>query len=283
MADFYEILGVSKKASQQEIKSAYRKLALKWHPDKNKELGANEKFKEINKAYEILSDPKKKEMYDQYGESAFKQGGFPGGQTGSYRQGPFTYTYTSYNESPFENIDFGGFSDPFDIFEQFFGFQSPFVRRRQAKKIYSVSIDFMEAVNGVTKSVEIDGVRKKIKIPAGIDNGNRIRFNDFDLVVSVGKHTDFKREGADIYINKEISITKAILGGVIEVSTLKNKVKIKIRKGTRTGTIIRLQNFGVPYLHSSKRGNLYIVLNIKIPEKISSKAKELLQELDKEL
>ena len=283
MADFYEILGVSRNASQQEIKSAYRKLALKWHPDRNKEAGANEKFKEINKAYEVLSDPKKREIYNQYGESAFKQGGFAGGQTYSYRQGPFNYKYTSYGGSPFENIDFEGFSDPFEIFEQFFGFQSPFSRRRQTKKVYSVDIDFMDAVSGVTKTVIIDGERKKVKIPAGIDNGNRIRFEEFDLAVSIKKHPDFKREGQDIYINKDISIIQAVLGGVVEVPTLKDKVKIRIRKGTKPGTIIRLQNFGIPYLHSSRKGNLYIILNIKIPEKISFKAKQLLQELDKEL
>ena len=283
MADFYDILGVSKNSSQQEIKSAYRKLALKWHPDRNKEAGANEKFKEINKAYEVLSDPKKREMYDQYGESAFRQGGFPGGQTGSYRQGPFSYTYTSYGGSPFENIDFEGFSDPFDIFEQFFGFQSPFSRRRQAKPAYAVSLEFIEAVEGVNKEVNIEGKRKRIKIPAGVDDGNRIRFEDFDLVVKVKSHPFFKREGSDIYYEENIPITLAILGGVIEVPTLKNKVKLKIRRGTKPGTIIRLQNFGVVHLHSSRRGHQYIILNIKMPEKISSKAKKLLEELDKEL
>ncbi len=117
--DYYEILGVSKNATLDEIKAAYRKQALKWHPDRNKSPEAVEKFKEINKAFEVLSDPKKREIYDQYGEAAFKPGGFPGAgsQTYTYREGPFTYTYTTSGEGfPFEDFDFGGFSDPFEIF-----------------------------------------------------------------------------------------------------------------------------------------------------------------------
>src|SRR3989338_7344727 len=144
--DFYEVLGVSKSASDTEIKRAYRKLALEWHPDRNKDPKATDKFKEINKAYEVLSDSKKRQTYDQFGEAAFSQGaGFAGqgpvggaSRTGKY--GPFTYTYTNFGGgSPFsgqggqasgwEGVDFGGFSDPFDIFEQFFG-GSPFSGRR---------------------------------------------------------------------------------------------------------------------------------------------------------
>ena len=141
--DFYEILGVSKNASSEEIKKAYRKQALQWHPDRNKSEGANEKFKGINKAYEILSDSKKKEAYDQYGESAFQSGSGFGAQGSTGRYGPFTYTYTTSGggdggsqSSGFEGFDFGGFSDPFEIFEQFFGFQSPFSRggRRQRQR-----------------------------------------------------------------------------------------------------------------------------------------------------
>ena len=147
--DYYDILGVKKDASSQEIKKAYRKLALEHHPDRNKAAGASEKFKEINEAYEVLSDPKKKETYDQFGHAAFdpRYGGFGGaaagspfgGQSQTYRQGPFTYTYTtSGGGSPF-----GGFSDPFEIFEAFFGGASPF---RQAARMqrYGLSISFMD-------------------------------------------------------------------------------------------------------------------------------------------
>jgi len=138
--DYYEILGVGKNATQDEIKKAYRKLALKWHPDKNKSKEAESKFKEINKAYEVLSDPKKRARYDQYGPSVFEHGPDGSGFSG---QGPFTYTYTTTGQSPFGNVDFGGFSDPFEIFEQFFGFKSAGTRRTR-RDVYQITIDFKE-------------------------------------------------------------------------------------------------------------------------------------------
>ncbi|MEX1052625.1 MAG: DnaJ C-terminal domain-containing protein [Patescibacteria group bacterium] len=282
MTDFYDILGVSKNSTQQEIKSAYRKLALKWHPDKNKtnEAEAEAKFKEINKAYEVLADPKKREMYDQHGESAFKGGA--GGQSYNYNQGPFSYTYTSSGGNPFEDVDFGGYSDPFEIFEQFFGFQSPFSKARQ-KPAYNLTIEFEEAINGVEKEVKLDGKEKKIKIPAGIDSGNRIRFSDFDLHINVKPHNKFRREGQDIYVEKEITFKQAVLGDTIEIETLSKPMKIKVRRGTQPGTFIRIRGEGVPYPHSNQKGNLYIHLKIKIPEKASRKARKILEELDNEL
>ena len=138
--DFYEVLGVNKTASDAEIKKAYRQQALKYHPDRNKSADATEKFKEISEAYEVLSDQKKRETYDQFGHSAFDpaQGfgaGGPFGGSQTYRQGPFTYTYTTSGAGPgggFGGFDFGGFSDPFEIFESFFGGgRSPFRQARQ--------------------------------------------------------------------------------------------------------------------------------------------------------
>src|SRR3989338_3296910 len=140
--DYYETLGVKKGASDSEIKSAYRNLARKHHPDVDKSSGSHEKFKEINEAYQVLSDSKKKQAYDQFGHAAFDQssGGGAGGpfggvrgQRGGFQQGPFTYYYTSGGGSPFGNVDFGGFSDPFEIFEQFFGGSNPFGPRQPAK------------------------------------------------------------------------------------------------------------------------------------------------------
>ncbi len=289
MADYYEILGVSKKASLDEIKAAYRKQALKWHPDRNKSPEAAERFKEINKAYEVLSDPKKREIYDQYGESAFKGGGFPGAgpQTYTYREGPFTYTYTTGGGGfPFEDFEFTGFSDPFEIFEQFFGFQSPFSRgaRRQARRqVYEIELSFDEAVHGTKRQVVIKGEEKTIKIPAGVDSGSRIRFSDFDLQVRVKPHPYFKRDGQDIYLEKEISYPMAVLGGVVEVPTIDGSVKLRVRPGTQSGATVRLRGQGVVYPNSSRRGDQYVIFRIKVPQRVSSKAKKLLEELQKEL
>ena len=287
MSDYYETLGVSKNASDAEIKSSYRKQALKWHPDRNKSPEATVKFKEINKAFEVLSNPQKKQMYDQYGSEAFEKGGFGGsGQPGyGYRQGPFTYTYSSSGENPFEGVDFGGFSDPFEIFEQFFGFQSPFQRggRRARRDVYELELTFAEAVHGVEKHTVIKGDRKTIKIPAGVDSGMRIRFSDFDVQVSVGRHPYFRREGQDIYFEKEISYPLAVLGGTVEVETIDNTVTLKIRPGTRSGTTVRLRSQGVPHPNSSRRGDQYVVFRIKVPDRVSSKGKRLLEELKEEI
>jgi len=282
--DYYEILGVPRNATLDEIKAAYRRLALKWHPDRNKSPEATEKFKQINQAYEVLSDPKKRAIYDQYGEAAFRQGGIPGGsQTYTYRQGPFTYTYTTTGGFPFD-FEFEGFSDPFEIFEQFFGFQSPFSRtRRRPRDVYEITLSFDEAVKGVTKEVVIKGTTHKIKIPAGVDDGNRIRFSDFDLLIHVRPHPYFKREGQDLYVEKEISYPTAVLGGVVEVPTLDGSVKLKVRAGVKDGTLVRLRNQGIPYPKSTKRGDLYVIYRIKVPEKVSPKARKLLEELEKEL
>ena len=288
MTDYYEMLGVSKSSSDQEIKAAYRKQALKWHPDRNKSPEANEKFKEINKAFEVLSNPQKKQMYDQYGEAAFR-GGMPGGGAGGreqyYQEGPFK-VYTNFGGGGgFEGFDFGGFSDPFEIFEQFFGFQSPFSRggRRARRDIYELELTFDEAVHGVEKSTVIKGDRKTIKIPAGVDNGMRIRFSDFDVQVAVHPHSDFKREGQDVYLEKEISYPFAVLGGVAEVPTVHGQVRLKIRPGTKSGTTVRLRGQGVPYPNSSRRGDQYVVFRINVPDRVSVKAKKLLEDLKEEI
>ena len=286
MSDYYEILGVSKGASDTEIKTAYRKQALKWHPDRNKSAGADKKFKEVNKAYEVLSDPKKKQMYDQYGESAFNRGGFGGAGGGAgqgYQQGPFN-VYTNFGGEGFEGVDFGGFSDPFEIFEQFFGFQSPFSRQRRTRRdIYEITLTFDEAVNGVKKTMIVKGEEKSFKIPAGVDDNMRIRFSDFDLQVRVKPHPYFKRKGQDIYFEKEIPYSLAVLGGVTEVPTIKGTIKLKIRPGTQSGTTVKLHDQGIPYPQTYRKGDEYVIYKISTPSRISSRAKELLRELDKEM
>jgi len=228
-------------------------------------------------------------MYDQYGEAAFR-GGMPGGSSGGrqyYQQGPF-HVYTNFGgeENPFENMDFGGFSDPFDIFEQFFGFQSPFGSRRrrsQRRDIYETTLTFEEAVNGVKKDVVIKGETKTIKIPAGVDEGMRIRFSDFDLLLHVKPHAFFKRQGQDIYFEKEISYPLAVLGGTVEVPTINGMVKLKVRPGTQSGTTVRLRGQGAPHPQSYQKGDQYVVFKIDTPSRVSSRARKLLEELDKEI
>lgn len=275
--DYYKILGVTKQATQDEIKRAYRKLAVEFHPDKNKSKEAEEKFKKINQAYEVLGNPQKRQQYDQFGSAAFENGGARGPFGGfGGQQGPFTYTYTTNGQG----FDFGGFSDPFDIFEQFFGGgASPFGRR---KPTYSLRIDFMEAVKGTTKTVSLDGKKKDIKVPAGVHEGSRIQFSDFDIVISVSSSPKFRREGYDILTDIKIPMTEAVLGGVEEVETVQGKVKLKIPQGTQPGTLIRIKGKGVKHVNSTSYGDHYVRVQIEVPQKLSSRQKELLEEFEKE-
>ena len=288
-SDYYDILGVSKGASPEELKKAYRKQALEWHPDRHKDA-AEKRFKEINEAYQILSDSQKRSAYDQYGHEAFAPGGgfrgaqgFPGGgpfdQAQQGRWGPFTYTYTTSSDggSPFAGFDFG---DPFDIFESFFGGASPFGRARSIPR-YSITIDFMEAVNGIEKEVSIEGKKRKIKIPAGVDEGSRINFGDFILSVNVRPHEIFERDGADIYVRVAIPYSLAILGGTIEVPTADSETKIRIRPGTASGAVIRLRGKGAPILRERGRGDEYVRLTVSIPEKLNGDQKRIVEELRK--
>lgn len=291
--DYYDILGVSKKSSKEEIRKAYRKLALQWHPDRNQTSQANEKFKEINEAYEILSDPKKKETYDQFGHAAFDPryggagagaaggpftGGFPGGFSQTYKKGPFTYTYTTYGGGSKGGDGFGGFSDPFEIFEQFFGGGSPF-GRQETKPRYGLSISFMEAAKGCEKEVRIGDKKKTIKIPPGVDDGSRIRFADFDITIDVQSDKTFQRDGLDVFVNHQIPLSMAISGGTTEVPTVDGEVKLRIRSGAQPGTRIRLRGRGIKNLRGFGRGDQYVRLQVKIPEKLTREQKEVLKEL----
>jgi len=290
-SDYYDILGVSKNASSEEIKKAYRKQALEWHPDRHRDdkEAAERRFKEINEAYQILSDSQKRSAYDQFGHSAFSPGGMPGGfgggggpfaQTGRY--GPFTYTYTTTGDggNPFAGFDFG---DPFEIFEQFFGGGSPF-GARQGRSIprYGITIDFMEAMKGVTKEVAIGGKKRKIKIPAGIDEGTRINFGDFMLSVNVRPDKVFERDGEDIYMKMEIPYSLAALGGDIDIPTIDGDIKIRVRPGTQPGTMIRLRERGIPHLRGRGKGDEYVQINVVIPEKINREQKELIEKMEEQ-
>ncbi len=284
--DYYELLGVTKSATADEIKKAYRKLALQYHPDRNKAKDAVAKFKEITQAYEVVSDPQKRQTYDQFGAAAFEQGGagaggpfgggnpFGGQQAGRY--GPFSYT----SGAGGQDFDFGGFSDPFDIFEQFFG--GGFGGARQRRPVYSLRITFMDAVKGVEKEVTIDNKKQKIKIPAGVDNGSRIRFDNYDVVVDVSPDKRFRREGLDIVTDTQISFPHAVLGVETEVETIDGPVKIRIPAGTQPEMLIRLSERGVPNVRGRGRGDHYVRVKVMVPKSVNKRQKELLEEFEKE-
>jgi len=280
--DYYEVLGVNKDATLDEIKKAYRKQALEWHPDRHSEDKefAEKKFKEINEAYQVLSDPQKRAAYDQFGHDAFSPGGAAGFSGSPFSQGgrwgPFTYTYTTTGGSPFEGFDF---EDPFDIFEQFFG-GSPFTRRRSVPR-YSITLDFMEAVKGCEKEVIVNGKKRKIKIPAGVDEGSRINFGDFLLSVNIRPHELFERDGADVYVRMAVPFSLAVLGGEVTVPTLDGEVKLRVRPGTQSGTMIRLRGKGISRLHGGGKGDEYIRFIVAVPEKLSREQKKAVEELRK--
>lgn len=277
--DFYEILGVTKSATKEELKKAYRKMALKYHPDRNKEADAESKFKEVNEAYEILSNDQKRASYDQFGHQAFDPSSGFGGSANAGRSGPFTYTYTNSGGGP-GNFGFGDFSDPFDIFESFFGGGNPFGRAQQ-KPHYSLRIKFMEAVKGTQKTIIHQGKTYEVKIPIGADNGTRIRFNDFDVSIDVLPDETFKRDGYDVFIDHKIKLTTAVLGGVEEIPSLEKPIKIKVRNGTQPNTMIRLQGQGIKHLRGSGRGDLYIRFIIVVPSSLSREERKLYQKLEK--
>jgi len=272
--DYYDVLGVDKKANTTDIKSAYRKLALKWHPDKNKETNAEEKFKEINEAYEILSSKEKKQKYDQFGHAAFGQAGGPSpfSQAGGQAGRPFRYTYqTSGNFQ-----DFMGNIDPFEIFENFFGGRG--FRTQPPKLHYSLKVDFMDAIEGIERKIIHQGKQFTIKVPPGSDTGTRIRYNEFDISLNVKPHKVFKRDGYDVYLEYEIPFTTAILGGNITVPTLDKDLKLKVRPGTQPNTLTRLSNKGIKHLRSSQKGDFYILLKVTIPKRLNRKQKDLLKQ-----
>lgn len=270
--DYYEVLGVPKTATAEELKKAYRKLALEWHPDrhqKDKEA-AETRFKEINEAYQVLSDTQKRAQYDQFGHTAFSGGGAPGGNP----FGGFQYTYsTNGGQNPF-----GDMGDPFEIFEQFFGGG---FSRAPRKPRYSIAIGFMDAVKGIEKEVEIEGKKRRIKIPAGVESGTRIDFDEFVLSVSVAASREFERNGADVYGQVEIPISLAILGGTIEVPTVEGPVKVKLRAGTQPGIMMRLRGKGVKHLRSFGKGDHYVKINVLVPEKLNREQRNLINELKK--
>ena len=348
--DYYEVLGVSKTATDAEIKSAFRKLAKKYHPDVSKEENAAEKFKEAQEAYAVLSDPEKRKKYDQFGHSAFQNnGGGAGGFQG------------------FDGFDFGDMGDIFDDILGGFGFSSNSRRsangpRKGNDVLYRMTISFDEAVHGCEKDIDLDTVdncpnchgeggfnsktcpecrgsgtitseqrtmfgsflskttcpechgtgnifekkcpdcngkgkiRKNktitVTVPAGIDNGNRLRLTgkgeagenggrngDLYLEFTVKDHDFYKRNEDDIYIDLPLTITEAVLGCTKEVPTIYGNVELTIPSGTQSLDKLRLRGKGIENVNTKRKGDMYAVVKVIMPEKLTKEQKSLFESL----
>ena len=347
--DYYEVLGVSKTATDAEIKSAFRKLAKKYHPDVSKEENAAEKFKEVQEAYAVLSDPEKRKKYDQFGHSAFQNNGGAGGFQG------------------FDGFDFGDMGDIFDDILGGFGFSSNSRRSANGSRkgndvLYRMTISFDEAVHGCEKDIDLDTVdncpnchgeggfnsktcpecrgsgtisseqrtmfgsflskttcpechgtgnifekkcpdcngkgkiRKNktitVTVPAGIDNGNRLRLTgkgeagenggrngDLYLEFTVKDHDFYKRNEDDIYIDLPLTITEAVLGCTKEVPTIYGNVELTIPSGTQSLDKLRLRGKGIENVNTKRKGDMYAVVKVIMPEKLTKEQKSLFESL----
>jgi curved DNA-binding protein len=303
--DYYKILGVDKKASTDEIKKAYRKLALKYHPDKNKgDKTSEEKFKEINEANEVLSDKEKRKKYDELGSNwqQYQQYGAQGGQGFDWSQ----YANRGGGQSYSFSGDFGdafgesGYSDFFDmLFGQSFGGGTRSKHSRRTTSLrgqdYSaeIYISLEEAYTGATKIFEHNGQSIKLKIKPGIQDGQILKLpgkgaggsgsgqaGDLLISIRIQSHNIFERKGDDLYADLKVDLYTAILGEKINFKTLKGTIKINIPKESSFGKVLRLQKMGMPkYGKSNEFGDLYLKLDIQMPKNLSDKEIKLIQNL----
>jgi curved DNA-binding protein len=286
--DYYQILGVARTASAEEIRSAYRKLALKYHPDRNPgNKQAEDKFKEMNEAYQVLSDPQKRARYDQLG-SAYSSYQNNGGQPGGFDWGQWSTSGAGGQQVNFDDLfggaGGGGFSDFFS--SVFGGMSGSDVRTRRAPQYEQyVSISLQEAYEGSTRVLESNGRRLQVKIPAGAKTGTKIRVangapdgSDLYLKLTVETDSRFERDGADLYASVIVDAFTAILGGEVEVPTISGRVKLTIPAGTQPDQKIRISGRGMPHLKSEQvKGDLIVQVKVRIPKNINPEQKALLQ------
>lgn len=309
--DYYKTLGVDRQASEDEIKRAYRKLARQLHPDVNPDDKAAEaRFKDINEAYQVLSDPEKRSKYDQLGadwqqwqRSGHDPGGFdwsqwfsPGAPHGG-APGGVRVEFGDLND-----ILGGGASGFSDFFNSLFGGAMPGGGRPRSPRRpvrgqdlqQTIEITLEEAFHGTTRTLERDGQRLQAKIPPGAKTGTKIRLagqgssgagtggvsGDLYLIINVRPHPRFKRDGDDLHMETPISLLTAVLGGKTIVETLNGNVELKIPAGTQSGQVFRLRGKGMPKLREQGYGDLYVKILPEIPKRLSKREKELFQELD---
>ncbi|GGJ54792.1 DnaJ C-terminal domain-containing protein [Deinococcus roseus] len=288
--DYYDILGVSKSASEDDIKSAYRKLAKKYHPDKNKDdPSAADRFKEIGEAYAVLSDAEKKKYYDQFGSTGqVPPGGYPGG---------------GFNPQDFQGGGAAGF-DPSqfsDFFQQLFGmggargrgpspfgdmFGSGFQGQPQAQNLQaSLNITFQEAYSGGPKTIQVDGKRLEINIPPYTRHHQKLRLRgqapgggDIILRLDVNPDSTFTLDENDVRVSVAVPVTVAVLGGKWKVPTLKGNVELTIPAGTSSGKTLRLRGLG--WKHKEYTGDQLVTVQIQVPRTLTDQERELYQQLD---
>ncbi|MCS3800645.1 DnaJ C-terminal domain-containing protein [Niastella sp. OAS944] len=290
--DYYSILGLDKNASQEDIKKAYRKLARKHHPDVNpNDPAASKKFQQINEANEVLSDPEKRKKYDQYGKDWAHADQFEQARR-SQQQQPF-----GGGGQHFSSEDFGG-GDFSEFFESLFGGQGRSRGGRSAKfrgQDYEseLKINLTDAYTTHKQTLAINGKSIRITIPAGIEDGQKIRLKghggegvnggpagDLYITFSIINNTGFKRVGNDLYHTQDIDLYTALLGGEVTVDTLSGKVKLKVKPETQNGTKVRLKEKGFAvYKEEGKFGDLYVTMNVKLPTNLTEKQKELFKQL----
>lgn len=304
--DYYRILGVDRSASEKEIKAAFRKLARKYHPDVNPgDKSAEEKFKEISEAHEVLSDKDKRARYDQFGQYWQQAGPGTGGPRGGGGVPPgwegFTFDFGDYQRGGYqERVDVGesGFSD---FFEMLFGAGAPGARAgrrgpsaptRGANIEAEMEISFEDAYSGARKEFAIDGRRIELTIPKGVKDGQKMRLagqggegpaGRGDLIVSikVRPHQQFERRDDDLYVEVAVDYVVAALGGDVPVPTPSGRVTMRVPPGTSGGRTFRLPGQGMPKLNQDARGDLYAKVRVQVPEKLSDTERELLEQIQK--
>jgi curved DNA-binding protein len=294
-------LGVAKNASDEEIKKAYRKLAMKYHPDRNpNKKEAEERFKEINEAYAVLSDKEKRKQYDTFGAEGFQQ---RFSQEDIFRGFDFDEILSSlFGGRGRRDFRFGGQSGV--DFGDFFGRQGGYqdtgrMSQRGEDIVYEMAISLEEAASGGEKRISYrkNGRLEEVsvKIPRGIPSGKKLRLagkgkegrnggppGDLYLQVSVREHPLFSQEGDDLTVEKEINFSEAVLGTTIEVPTLEGMKKVKVPPGTQSHTKMRLKGLGMPHFQGEGKGDEYVKVIVKIPKKVSEKSRGLIQDLAKE-